>query len=158
MQQTLRRAVWLRLALALAAALSIHGRAAAAPGDLDPTFGGDGKVATPLGNPNGGPGAAPPAGWEARGGGKLATPATSDFALVRWNADSTLDATFGTGGKVTTRIGELLRLPTRWSSSRTGSSWRRDPAGRITTCSGTSRSSATTPTAPATRPSGRAAR
>src|SRR5256885_2143513 len=29
------------------------------------------------------------------------------FALVRYNANGTLDATFGTGGKVTTAIGTL---------------------------------------------------
>ena len=57
---------------------------------------------------------------------------TSGLALVRYNADGTLDGTFGTGGTVTTRIRNVHRAaPMRWSCSRMGSSWR--GAGAATT-------------------------
>jgi uncharacterized delta-60 repeat protein len=94
-----RAAVWIgSLALAVTAG--------AAPGDLDPTFGVGGKVVTPVGYDG-----------QARAlvqqtDGKLVAAGLSndgvnqpDFALVRYNADGSLDPTFGVGGKVTTPIG-----------------------------------------------------
>ena len=80
----------------------------AADGDLDPTFDGDGKVRTgffdsfDVGNdlviqPDG---KIVVAGVSARfAGGSLFV---SDFALVRYNQNGSLDQTFGTGGKVNT--------------------------------------------------------
>lgn len=80
-----------------------------ADGSLDPGFGGDGTVVTDV---------APSYDYAvqvlAQSDGKLVVVAqsemTGDFenseiSLVRYNTDGTLDATFGTGGKVTTAIG-----------------------------------------------------
>ena len=79
------------------------GRAWAAAGDLDPTFGTGGKVTTAVGT-----GTLDGAvGLVVQADGKLVAAGTSfngfdnDFALVRYNSDGTLDATFGTGGTVT---------------------------------------------------------
>ncbi|HXJ83042.1 MAG TPA: FG-GAP-like repeat-containing protein [Candidatus Methylomirabilis sp.] len=86
---------------------------AAAPGDLDPSFGVGGKVTTNL---NGSPG---PQNDQASAlviqpdgkmvvGGRHGTLVQGqgfvdlDFALVRYNADGTLDSSFGSGGKATT--------------------------------------------------------
>lgn len=70
-------------------------------GSLDPTFGAGGIVTTDIGTDN--------YGEELiiQSDGKIvaAGSSNSDFALVRYNADGTLDATFGTGGIVTTDIG-----------------------------------------------------
>jgi uncharacterized delta-60 repeat protein len=88
---------------ALAAGLIFAGSAAAAPGDLDPTFGTGGVVATAFG----------PA-WSyafgvaiqddgrivAAGGGVVGT--AYRFALSRHLPDGSLDPGFGTGGRVTT--------------------------------------------------------
>ena len=74
-----------------------------ANGNLDTTFGKGGIVITAIGSsgfaqalviqPDGKIVAAGSSG------------SSSDFTLVRYNPDGTLDATFGTGGKVTTAIG-----------------------------------------------------
>ena len=75
-------------------------------GSLDTSFGTGGKVTTPIGTdkdvaiavaiqPNG---KIVAAGYSDNGG-------NWDFALVRYNIDGSLDASFGTGGKVTTPIG-----------------------------------------------------
>lgn len=77
-------------------------------GSLDTTFGTGGKVTTPIGSlvddaralarqPDG---KLVAAGYTSNGG-----LGSGDFALVRYNADGSLDTTFGTGGKVTTPIG-----------------------------------------------------
>jgi uncharacterized delta-60 repeat protein len=75
-------------------------------GALDTTFDGDGKVTTPIGSGN--------EFAEAlliQSSGKIIAAGHSfnngnaDFALARYNADGALDATFGTGGKVTTDFG-----------------------------------------------------
>ncbi len=92
--------------IALVFILSIAGIAQAAPGDLDTTFAGTGKMRVAAG------------GGEDRGNavarqsdGKLVVAGTSvdDFvsklSLVRFNANGTLDASFGTGGKIITPIG-----------------------------------------------------
>ncbi len=90
------------------------GSAWAAAGDLDPTFGGDGKVTTPFftdGNasasvhaiafqPDGKVIAAGSASASQNNGGG----ATSEFALARYNADGSLDASFSGDGKVTTDV------------------------------------------------------
>jgi uncharacterized delta-60 repeat protein len=101
-----RLAALLLLALALALAVSVV--ALAAPGDLDRTFGGDGKVGTDF----------TPHDDFARGialqsDGRIVVAgiARADterrrFALARYKSDGTLDSTFGGDGKVGTRIGE----------------------------------------------------
>jgi uncharacterized delta-60 repeat protein len=78
--------------------------------DLDPTFNGTGKVTTPVGS------------FEDRAyavalqaDGKLVVVGNTnnglppqfhnDFAVVRYNADGSLDTSFGSGGKVTTSVG-----------------------------------------------------
>ncbi|MDQ3799015.1 MAG: hypothetical protein M3384_06160, partial [Acidobacteriota bacterium] len=90
--------------------------APSAPGDLDTTFGAGGKVTTPVGS---GASEAFAAALQADGklvsaGYSLNAAANRDFALVRYNADGSLDTSFGAGGKVTTDIGgshnEILAL------------------------------------------------
>jgi uncharacterized delta-60 repeat protein len=77
------------------------------PGDLDPTFGSGGKVTTDFAG-----GSDVAIGVALQPDGKIvaagsATPKAtifSDFALARYNPDGSLDATFGSGGKVTTEF------------------------------------------------------
>lgn len=93
--------VGLRLTLVLPAA------APAAPGDLDPTFGRAGKVLTPIGNSNDHAFA-----LALQPDGKLVAAgytfdgAQHRFGLARYGADGSLDATFGTGGKVSSALGQ----------------------------------------------------
>ena len=74
-------------------------------GSLDTGFGSGGKVTTAVGT-----GADYAYGLAVQTDGKLvavgyATMSTNDFAVVRYNANGSLDTGFGTGGKVTTPIG-----------------------------------------------------
>lgn len=77
-------------------------------GNLDPTFGGDGRQTTAFGATGNDIGS----GVREQSDGKLivsgeATPGGStgtDFGLVRYLANGNLDPTFGTGGKVTTNF------------------------------------------------------
>ncbi|MGI8788174.1 MAG: FG-GAP-like repeat-containing protein [Pyrinomonadaceae bacterium] len=76
------------------------------PGDLDTTFGTSGKVITPIGNSNDGISAvAVQTDGKIIAAGYSDSGSNLDFALARYNADGTLDSTFGTGGKVITPIG-----------------------------------------------------
>ena len=78
----------------------------AADGELDTSFGTGGKVTTPIGSGNDetwsvvlqSDGKIIAAGYSHNG-------ADNDFAVARYNADGSLDTSFGTGGKVTTPIG-----------------------------------------------------
>jgi uncharacterized delta-60 repeat protein len=77
--------------------------ALAAPGDLDPTFGGDGIVYTTFFHP------AQATGIALQDDGKIVVVGTSGrlderFAVTRYLTDGTLDATFGGDGKVVTNI------------------------------------------------------
>lgn len=75
-------------------------------GTLDPTFGGNGKVTTDLGSED--------QAWDVviQGDGKIVVAGTSlvidglagDFAVVRYNPDGSLDASFGSGGVVLTEL------------------------------------------------------
>ena len=76
-------------------------------GTLDTTFGAGGKLTTSIGSGN-------DLGYSValQGDGKIVVGGASnnngspyDFALVRYNANGTLDTGFGSGGKVTTDIG-----------------------------------------------------
>jgi uncharacterized delta-60 repeat protein len=83
--------------------------AAAAPGDLDPTFGVGGTVVTDLGGSDY-PGAiaVQPDGKIVVAGARFIGPAAtprSAIVLVRYRSDGTLDATFGAGGIVVTELG-----------------------------------------------------
>src|SRR5439155_1583059 len=77
-----------------------------ANGALDPNFGTNGKVTTPIGNSDElafdvavqNDGKIVAAGWSSNGSNR-------DFALVRYTAGGALDPSFGTGGMVTTPIG-----------------------------------------------------
>lgn len=78
-------------------------------GGLDPSFGNGGKVATAFNNAGRSDEALAVA---VQPDGKILVAGTSDqgatgydFALARYNADGTLDTTFGTGGRVTTSFG-----------------------------------------------------
>src|SRR5439155_1000972 len=94
-----------------------------ANGSLDATFGTGGKVTTPVGS----------AGDYAdalvfQPDGKLVAAGSvegsdRDFAVVRYNADGSLDGSFGTGERSSPRSGAALTSRSPWSSSRTGSSW-----------------------------------
>jgi len=74
-----------------------------APGDLDPTFSGDGKLLDWLSR-----GDDTARGVAVQPDGKIVvagsswTGLSSDFSLVRYNTDGSLDTTFGTDGRVTT--------------------------------------------------------
>jgi uncharacterized delta-60 repeat protein len=74
-------------------------RASAAAGDLDPTFGNAGRVVTSF---PGGLDSAEDVALQSNGKIVVGGSSGSDFALTRYNADGTLDATFGTGGRVNT--------------------------------------------------------
>ncbi len=77
-----------------------------ADGSLDTAFGTGGKVITPVGSSSA---IAYALGIQSDGrivaAGDYANGSNADFALVRYNADGSLDTTFGTGGKVTTPVG-----------------------------------------------------
>ena len=78
----------------------------AAPGDLDLTFGNGGKVLTPIGSGNDYSfGAAIQSDGKIVLAGESYNGANRDFALARYNPDGSLDASFGSGGKVVTPIG-----------------------------------------------------
>jgi uncharacterized delta-60 repeat protein len=83
-------------ALASALVLTTAGVALAAPGDLDPTFGGAGFAVAPL------PLAA--TGVAIQSDGKIVT-VGGQLNLARFNSDGTLDGGFGTGGIVLTNQG-----------------------------------------------------
>ncbi|MFC9815701.1 calcium-binding protein [Streptomyces virginiae] len=91
--------------LGLALAVALPGTALAAPGDLDPTFGGgDGLVTTDLGSAEAAADTVvQPDGKTVAVGGDVSD-FVGNFAAVRYNADGSLDTTFGTGGKVSTDI------------------------------------------------------
>jgi uncharacterized delta-60 repeat protein len=88
----------------LAWQLAAAGPAAAASGQLDPSFGGDGKVTTDFNGQAAANALALQDGkLVAAGSGSNGT--TTDFALARYRQDGALDPTFGTRGRVTTDFG-----------------------------------------------------
>jgi uncharacterized delta-60 repeat protein len=70
-------------------------------GTLDPTFSGDGKLTTDF---RGGNDIAYGVAIQQDGKVVAAGTASGEFALARYNPDGSLDSSFGTGGKVTTRF------------------------------------------------------
>ncbi|GAA3046285.1 hypothetical protein GCM10017562_04880 [Streptomyces roseofulvus] len=101
---------WLRAAragavgaTALALVLGLPAAAKAAPGDLDPTFDGDGRVVTDLGGYAGAEGMViQPDGRIVTIGYSYTTETSGDFTLTRYDTDGSLDPTFGGDGIVTT--------------------------------------------------------
>jgi uncharacterized delta-60 repeat protein/uncharacterized repeat protein (TIGR01451 family) len=86
------------------AAVTLVAVAGAAAGDLDPTFGSEGIVLTDFGGEDAG------AGVAVQPDGKIVAVGFTDegdydFALARYSADGSLDASFGSGGKVRTDVG-----------------------------------------------------
>ncbi|MFI8320473.1 calcium-binding protein [Streptomyces sp. NPDC085529] len=90
-------------ATALALVLGLPAVATAAPGDLDPTFDGDGRVVTDLGGYAGAEGMViQPDGRIVTIGYSYTTETSGDFTLTRYDTDGSLDPTFGGDGIVTT--------------------------------------------------------
>jgi uncharacterized delta-60 repeat protein len=77
-----------------------------ADGSLDSSFGSGGKVLTDAGISNLAAIALQPDGKIVAAGESLAA-GPLDFALARYNADGSLDSSFGSGGKVLTNLGSL---------------------------------------------------
>src|SRR6185295_10765184 len=92
--------------------LAATGRALAAPGDLDLTFNGTGKVTTvvPTGFSQGSAVVQQDDGKLVVAGialvPVLGNPDNIDFAVVRYDAAGMLDSTFGGDGIVTTAVGD----------------------------------------------------
>ena len=76
-----------------------------ANGSLDTAFGNGGKVTTDFGGDESAKGMALQADGKIVAVGKSGTVSGVAFLLARYNADGSLDTTFGTGGKVTTDFG-----------------------------------------------------
>jgi uncharacterized delta-60 repeat protein len=74
-------------------------------GSLDPGFGADGKVTTPIGPGDDRAHAIVQKDGKTVVAGTSFNGSNDDFALVRYNADGSLDTTFDGDGKVTTPIG-----------------------------------------------------
>ncbi|MFD7260738.1 calcium-binding protein [Streptomyces sp. NPDC059874] len=89
----------------LALVLALPGTAMAAPGDLDPSFSGDGRVLTDFGSTDSGSEAAlAPDGRLVVAGSAYDDVTAGDFAVARYNPDGSLDTGFGGDGRVTTDI------------------------------------------------------
>ena len=93
------------LALILALVLGYAARAYAAPGDPDSGLDGDGQVTTDFGSGDFAEDVAVQEDGKIVVVGGTYVSNNLDFALVRYNPNGTLDATFGSGGKVTTPVG-----------------------------------------------------
>ncbi len=89
-------------AMAVALVLATATTAAWAAGNLDRTFGTNGKAVTPIGSATdrGYAMALQPDGKIVVAGASTDANGSFDTALARYNTDGTLDQTFGTGGKV----------------------------------------------------------
>ena len=99
----------LAVATALAFLLPAAGADAATIG-FDPDFGSGGPVLTPLGTPIGAADAranaiVPVNGGQLVAGGYVRDGRNNKFALARYNADGSLDTSFGTNGSVLTQVG-----------------------------------------------------
>jgi uncharacterized delta-60 repeat protein len=110
-QARVRRASLLACGMLAAAALAVPGQSA--PGDLDPSFGTGGKVATAFPEADNyavlnGLALQSDGKIVAAGGSGTVGPFTSnnpDFALARYKQDGSLDTDFGSGGRLTTDFG-----------------------------------------------------
>ena len=75
-----------------------------APAGLDPSFDGDGKVTTVLGSDDAALSVATQPDGKIVAAGYSDNGSNTDFALVRYNPDGSLDTSFGGTGKVTTAV------------------------------------------------------
>ncbi|MFF9328155.1 calcium-binding protein [Streptomyces sp. NPDC014776] len=92
-------------ATVLALVLTLPGTAAAAPGDPDPSFDGDGRVLTDFGGYDyGNDLAVQPDGRIVTVGAGTSAAGDADFALTRHTPDGSPDPSFGGDGKVTTPV------------------------------------------------------
>ena len=105
-------------------------------GSLDTTFGAGGKVITDIGSSSDDSGHS----VALQSDGKIVVAGSSynganyDFALVRYQANGTLDTTFGNGGKMITPVGGSDDSGGAWPCKATGRSWwRAIPATAATT-------------------------
>ncbi|WP_406054569.1 calcium-binding protein [Streptomyces sp. NBC_01077] len=89
------------VALGMALVLALPGTALAAPGDLDPTFGPDGRVTTPI------TGYAEGHDIARQADGRMVVVGVSEagFALARYDSNGSLDPTFSGDGTVTSDFG-----------------------------------------------------
>lgn len=78
-----------------------------ADGTLDTSFGNGGKVTTGIGSNDYGQSVAVQTDGKIVVAGYSSNGNNNDFALARYNANGTLDTSFGTDGKVTTGIGDF---------------------------------------------------
>ena len=100
----LRAALMFGVALCFFAAIPLAGQAA--PGDLDSSFGANGKVTTAIGTSSDDAWAvAIQSGGRLVAAGTCYVDSTADFCLARYNTDGSLDTSFDGDGKVTTAIG-----------------------------------------------------
>ncbi len=96
------------LAVMVALALGYAAKAYAAPGDLDPLFDGDGKVATDFSdafNDSGLDVAVQEDGKIVVAGNVTSSGTGVDFAVARYRPNGSPDPTFGSGGQVITPVG-----------------------------------------------------
>jgi uncharacterized delta-60 repeat protein len=106
-----RRRRWFALMGAVAFAIFPASLVVAAPGDLDPTFDGDGKVTTHFVYDDGARGVAvQPDGKIVAAGYAICTPCAPpftphDLVLARYNPDGALDSSFGNGGRTRADFG-----------------------------------------------------
>ena len=77
----------------------------AAPGDLDASFGGDGRVLTDFGASDVANAVAVQPDGMIVAAGAIGGPGGSDFALARYSPDGSLDPGFSDDGRVNTRVG-----------------------------------------------------
>jgi uncharacterized delta-60 repeat protein len=100
------RVTWLAYCAAIAAVLFLPA-AQAAPGDLDSGFGSGGKVLTDFGASDRAFGVVVQRDGMivVAGGSAPGSPQLPEFAIARYNANGSLDAGFGSGGKVRTDFG-----------------------------------------------------
>lgn len=107
-----KRATWKTLLVMFLLSLLTYTKSAAAPGDLDTTFNGDGKVTTDIGGledharaiaiqPDG---KIVAVGYHFTTSGPIQQ---SDFVIVRYKSNGVLDTTFSGDGKLTTNFGAL---------------------------------------------------
>jgi competence ComEA-like helix-hairpin-helix protein len=105
------------LFLALVVALAAIHPAAAGDEALDPTFGSDGKVTTDFhGADDFGRDAAIQPDGKIVVAGSSFNGTDDDFAVARYLPDGSLDETFGSGGRTTTNIEDLLNINTATAS------------------------------------------
>ncbi|MEV5972062.1 calcium-binding protein [Streptomyces sp. NPDC051921] len=128
------RRVGALIGASLALVLGLPGVATAAPGDLDPTFGGDGTVVTDAGyiENNGDVAVQPDGKIVTLGTGNNFPEEPTDFLVMRYNADGSLDTEFGEGdgivladlGAAYDDMGKALALQPDGKIIAVGSSFR----------------------------------